>query len=419
MSEAEELECLHFDPWLTCSGPRLVQVAAEVLSKLPAPCVTLGRKPRGDAAMRRRRCVESIVANAVSLALSPSEYDAIAAPLRKTKQTRYDYCGYGPAMLSATIEAMREAGLLAIIKGAKGQARTRILPTDSFRSMLVDADISISDVGREAGRETILLRARSETEMGGVVLVDYADTEETIKFREEVETVNEALTLADIRYEGKPILPVHLVRIFNVENEEDPPRFDRHGRLYRGGFWLTLPERKRQLITINGEPVADLDFSSMFFRLAYVTQGVKSPEGDLYAIPGLEGCRPTVKRLVASLFSRTGPAQRLPRKFRRELPAGWTMPRFVAAMVERHPAIAPLFGKALWFSFAFTESQIMVEILLALIAKGIVALPMHDGLMVARSHRDLAVRTMREVSLRNLGEALPVSEKALISPNPK
>jgi hypothetical protein len=71
-------------------------------------------------------------------------------------------------------------------------------------------------------------------------------------------------------------------------------RFDQGGRLY-GGFWQNLKTERRRNIRINGEPVAVLDYGSMFTRLAYAEVGAVPPEGDLYVIPGLEGYRSGVK----------------------------------------------------------------------------------------------------------------------------
>jgi hypothetical protein len=51
--------------------------------------------------------------------------------------------------------------------------------------------------------------------------------------------------------------------------EGDPlgQRFDLSGRLF-GGFWQGLQRQRRSGIRIDGEPVATLDYSSMFARLA-------------------------------------------------------------------------------------------------------------------------------------------------------
>ncbi|MDR6104031.1 hypothetical protein QE369_004228 [Agrobacterium larrymoorei] len=439
LADVDELAALHFDPWLTCKGEALRQLADEVFEGLPFPSPMRRKAPRVDVTNRRRRCVHGILANVVSMMLSPASHDALATPLRNptASRTRYEYSGYSIQVLAATIKAMRVVGYLVVIKGAQHRHRTRILPTRTLSEMLAVARVGLEDVGREAGEETIILRLKrperpsqpqdeqaeeldaddDKSEPDALRFIDYTDTPETLKLRQQMETINDALNqLADVRFDGKPILPIHLVRFFTAMDVEPPHGFDLHGRLYRGGFWLTLSEKKRHLITINGEQVADLDYSSMFFRLAYIKQGVTPPEGDLYAIEGLEAYRPAVKQLVASLFSKSGDVQRMPRKVRKLMPPEWTMPRFVEAMTAKHPAIAPLFGAGMWFKFAHTESTIMVDILLRLTAMGIPALPMHDGLMVGMSYKAEAARIMREVSRSHLGVELPVSEKQLIVP---
>jgi hypothetical protein len=73
-----------------------------------------------------------------------------------------------------------------------------------------------------------------------------------------------------------------LTRRFTVLPEQ-PERFDQNGRLF-GGFWMNLKSGRRANIRINGEPVATLDYSSMFTRLAYARLRATPPVGDLYAV---------------------------------------------------------------------------------------------------------------------------------------
>ena len=63
--------------------------------------------------------------------------------------------------------------------------------------------------------------------------------------------------------------------------------------------------------------------------------------------------------------------------------------------------------------FMRTESDILVAALLRLLDLGVVALPMHDGLMVRRDKAAEAATVMREASLRVTGFELPVAEKSL------
>jgi hypothetical protein len=77
--------------------------------------------------------------------------------------------------------------------------------------------------------------------------------------------------------------------------------FDQGGRLF-GGFWQQLKRERRRHIRIEGEPVAVLDYGSMFTRLAYSEIGAEPPGGDLYAVPGFEGYRSGIKLVMNALF---------------------------------------------------------------------------------------------------------------------
>ena len=59
------------------------------------------------------------------------------------------------------------------------------------------------------------------------------------------------------------------------------------------------------------------------------------------------------------------------------------------------------------------ESDILIAVLLRLLDLGIVALPMHDGLMVRHEEAERAERVMCEVSKAQAGYELPVREKGL------
>lgn len=402
ISVVAEPHPLYFDPWLTASGAALINVSAEVFALLPSPEITPGRKPRADAVHRRLACLRSLLANLVALALQPGLHCALAVSLRVEKRSRYDCPHYHTAVLSDTLKGLETAGMVSVVPGAARRTRTYVTPTPRLEAMLAGYGATLQDVGRLAGGETLLLRS-SELEDGGEAFMEYVDTATTMAMRRDMEAINETINAADIRFAGIPIAPTHLVRMFQGD-------FQHHGRMYRG-VWQSLPKRERHRLSINGEAVADLDFSAMFLQLAYLRQGVEMPRGDPYAIPELSGCRGAVKRLISSLLARKGPALRLPPGLKEQLPEGWTMRRFQHAACLKHPAIAELFGKGLSLEFMFTESRIMVAVLLGLAAKGIAGLPMHDGLMVAVSHKETAIGMMQQVSFEVLGKALPVAEK--------
>jgi hypothetical protein len=239
--------------------------------------------------------------------------------------------------------------------------------------------------------------------------VEYADTVETERMRREVRAINEAINAANVTLAGRRQPPVNLVRMFQIDSPEAEPAFDLHGRLY-WGFWESLPSVDRPLIRIGGRPVAELDYSGMFARLAYAEVGDEPPPGDIYE--GLGMPRDTAKWAMSSLLCRRSPLRKLPEERQAELGEHWNGLRVTAALASKHPAIAPLFCKGIGLRLMFTESQIMVATLLALIERGTIALPIHDGLLIPKNHLALCEQIMEETAQRITGGRLPVRRKA-------
>lgn len=105
-------------------------------------------------------------------------------------------------------------------------------------------------------------------------LVDYKDTAETTALRAEMQAVNDTLASASITRAGEPaVISPFLTRRFQIDHEDAPHTFNQHGRLY-GGMWQSMPKTERHLLRVNGEEIADLDFTAMFVQLAYLEAGL-------------------------------------------------------------------------------------------------------------------------------------------------
>ncbi len=155
----------------------------------------------------------------------------------------------------------------------------------------------------------------------------------------------------------------------------------------------------------------------MFLRLAYARAGVEQPSGDLYGgiLSGAQEAvhRQGVKQVVNAMLARDTPLTRLPKGCKELLPKGTKASSLRTAILERHAAIVDQFECGMAASLTRTESDILVAVLLRLIDIGIIALPMHDGLMVRRDKADGALKVMREVSRERTGYELPAKVTAL------
>jgi hypothetical protein len=363
--------------------------------------------------------VSNVVANLAALSLSPAtEPDVrLSVATEKRARTRYDRPDFARHLLAPTLKALEDAGMVARWDYTFKERCTQIEPTLAFEAAMHGARIASSDIGRVPGAETIWLFARTgRRAFGGSTmpktLVSYRDTPEAAHYRAETERINSALNAADIKFDGQPQPPVFLWRNFTLRTESDPEAFDLGGRLF-GGFWMNLAKRDRHRITVGGEPLADLDYSAMFARLAYVLAGEPAPSFDPYAIPGLEMHRDGAKTALLSLLSRSSPMKALTPELKALLPEGWTAERLVDAVTLRHPRIAPLFGRDLGLELMALESKVLVAVLLSLINNDVPALGMHDGLFVPAPWKDLAADVMRSTALEVTGVELPVVEKTV------
>ncbi|TXM93101.1 hypothetical protein [Methylobacterium sp. WL116] len=370
------------------------------------------------------RTVFANLAYAVALGLEPPTV-GVSLRAAKQKHTRYDRKGFGN--MPSVVELLASYGdsVLSLHRSSRKGTSSSITISENWASTLRKTKIGLHHFSQEPGRETIYL-GKVERDFAGREesreLIDYADTDETHRYRSEMKAINAFLASSDISledHEGKPCptsFPF-LRRHFNVQPDdpEGTERFDLGGRLF-GGWWQTLAKDQRHRIRIKGEPVADLDFDAMFVRLAYLRANLTPPPGDLYAgLPGLPGApwRAGVKKAVLAMLFRRTPLTRVPRGTSGELPPGTSGPQLQAAIVAAHPALAPIFETGIGLSLMFTESQVIVKALLDLADQKITALPMHDGLMVARSKADKVARIMSDAAETVAGHRLPISLKSL------
>ena len=172
-----------------------------------------------------------------------------------------------------------------------------------------------------------------------------------------------------------------------------------------------------------------LDFKSMFLRLAYARLKAEVPGGDLYDLTGhLKGFdllkhRDVTKEATNALFFLGGkrwpkrdkkcPDGGAPKSFAQLMPRGTTYPKFVQAVLSKHPALKNLIGTSVGHRLMFLESQVLIRTLNLLMDQNIVALALHDGILVQASRESEAVQAMGRASEEVVGVRLGLSTKDL------
>lgn len=405
---------VHMDPWATLRDGVLPalrqQMVDEVLRQVGSP----NRKPRADLAQNAEVMVASIIANLVQLHRLRAPMARLAVPLANSKKTQYDRKGF--QKLSPTIDALASRGLIEKFAPKFKKVRTTIRARGRLLEAALSAEVQLSDIVRAAGQQRIVLTVRPPKRYAygtrvSNAWIDYPESDETRRLRAEMDELNSFLSLHTITLRGEPAPAFNLWRSFTIRSEIDPRTFSLHGRLY-GGFWMILPEAERRHLRIDGEPVADLDFTAMFPTLAYIRAGFSPPEGDPYAIRGLEAHRGAAKAAMSALLS-SGPLRSLPPRVREELPEGWTLAKLREAVTDLHPALSGSLEQDLSLEFMFIESRILMAALRDLMSQGVPALPMHDGMMVPAGKAKAGRRAMEHASRAICGVAIPVAEKAV------
>lgn len=415
-----------FDQWLVIRGEGLRVILDMALRSIQHQEERRRvRKRRATDQRTLEAMVETVIANLARAVLTQPDAPSVAVALTKSKTlTRYDRHIFRQ-LRDVLTKLQREGFLHLTIPAGRGFTST-MSPHPWFLSKMRENRVTIADLGQHPDEETIWL-AKSEWGFGDQSgtfakrrkLIDYtSDTRDSHHFREEMRTINRHLEAARIGMAAKYDDPMPdlsryaLRRNFTLPTDASAkkPRFDLGGRLF-GGWWQNLPKADRHMIRIDGEPIADLDFASMFPRLAFIAVGLEPPEGDIYAIPGLEGYRGGVKALISALLFAEGERQRLPSEIKSQLPPGMTVADVRKLVLQRHPSMAAILEKGLGLRLMFAESKIMVATLLDLNSQGITALAMHDGLMVARSRAEQARVAMQRAAKAVTGHALPVEVK--------
>lgn len=225
-------------------------------------------------------------------------------------------------------------------------------------------------------------------------------TREVARMNKKVAAINEGLVSVDARHDGGPQLAAPITRIFNRD-------FERGGRLYaNGASWQNLKRAARKAVRIGDESVIELDYATLHPAMLYAEAGAPLPV-DCYALKGWG--RQLVKRAflilinaptahrarsaIAHCDEMTGIADCLQDALEKSS-------RLIGHIKEAHRPIAKAFHSDAGARLMRRDSEMAQHVLLALHAKGIVALPMHDSFLVPLSQRFELERAMQEAAYK-------------------
>ena len=375
------------------------------------------RKPDDHAGMCN--AVHVIVANLAHVVLfHPHDHDTcVILPMSHARGPRTEPLppGFG-AGLPSIVRSLHAIGLLALTPAEGQRLASTIRPTAGFRFRVLANGVGGSDIGRRIVRDLLRLSRREKDDSR--THFPLPATLEATLFRDQMDRINASLATADLAYLGNDPVDVGdrlLTRYFSLPRGIETPCLDYGGRLF-GGWWQPMPKAQRRHIRICGEPVVELDYGQVFPRLAFSLVGELPPEGtDLYAVAelvaehGNEYRSGAKKGFNALLYG----ACRWGEAVASILPSNWPASRFRKALTAQHPALTELLrpGSNAGYRLLHRESTILVAVLLACSASGIVALPIHDAVLVPASVAETVMGIMSDCALAVAGVPIPVHLK--------
>lgn len=289
------------------------------------------------------------------------------------------------------------------MEGVTGR-RTTIAPGKRLLERMGHFGVTMADLGFHMSADPIILKSEKADywDVGGTK--EYDDTAQTELFRYQMKEINEWLRSADLDHgttlgNSGPLPDTDertLRRIFTKG------RFDRGGRLF-GGFWQPISKVDRfGSILIEGEDIVELDYGQMGPRQLYGMKGVWPDDDDLYDVPEYEDRRDGIKIIFSAMvFKEGGSLTQMPKGTRTIFGKDVHIDEVTEAIEARHADISDLFYLGIGHHLQFLESQIMVDILLRLKAMKIVALPIHDAILVPQSKADIAKQVMLDTFLHH------------------
>jgi hypothetical protein len=275
---------------------------------------------------------------------------------------------------------------------------------------------------RSSSRKKLVGRFKREKVDGKPMQVD-AICPKVLVLANEVHELNAFLCKQDIQpeqyYRG-------LFRLFHDGDLCTPYQWNKGGRLYdlgRGKGYQSIEKEKRKHLTINGQPVAEVDLKGSHLRILYAREGILlDPADDPYAVPGIP--RAVVKYWVTMTLGYTKHHSRWTNDTKqdyqedddtkgRHLQKDYPFSKTQAAILEHIPLLRPWASSThRWGDLQYIESCILVDAMKALcLGQGIPALPLHDSLIIPVPYIDAAKRALSEAFYKHTGARPGISVK--------
>jgi hypothetical protein len=403
---SDEVKDRHFSGFRTARSDVLWELVRELVQAVDGVLPTRKRKRRALDQQMFENQVEAVVCEAAFREFEePGQWVCVTRSNQKLGSVdRYKSSVMRESLLTVLDSLSGPVlGFLEMRVGCPSKysnsAQTTFRAAPALLEKLSPLGLSWADFGSSAAEEVIILKEARQDYWTKGERLQYGDTAQTIRYRDEARSINAWLEAADVQTSGyRPEVNLRDRRLRRCFNNG---RFDQGGRLF-GGFWQGMNKDERRDLLIDGEPAVELDFSQVGPRIIYGMAGAAF-ERDAYAVPGFERHREGIKKVFGAMTHADAPLVRFPKDTRELFPANAKIADVCGAVQRHHPAIADRFYAGVGMAAMFTESQIMVSALLRMKELCITALPVHDAVIVADSNAAAAEAIMLDAFHHHTG----------------
>ena len=382
------------------------------------------RRPKGENERKAKQCLKTVLVNLFDVnhvdpkrwlgyTRTPEWYSK-----RPARYNKLDIKGKG---LLRIVDGLLELGHIEHEKGFRAQSGyaqgrwSRMRANPGLIELMTQAGIKPHMVERVADEEVIILRAPKKKDQRKAKKkakrkgdeIDYADTPETKRMRENAKSINSRLQehwidifVSDRELElineqlrrNKDSFPFepkrkHLKRIFNNSS------FKQGGRFY-AGWWQEIPKKWRPYIMIDNRPTCEIDYSGMHLRMLYARAGRAMPEEDPYELPGCPDEVRDFLKVALNTIINADSRRKAISAIKREQDGPVMPPEYpdveslIDAFTKKHEAIQDSFYSGAGLYLQRIDSQVPERVMLELGKDGIVVLPVHDSFIVEERYED-------------------------------
>jgi len=316
------------------------------------------------------------------------------------------------------IDTLISMGWLDLRKGyhsAEGSRRSRVKILRPLRDWLSRYDSYAPQIDRKAPKKAVLVKDENKE----TIIPPVSMERQIAIYEEELRSINQMLERTSIdlfindheveelndrmsdNAEADPfqhfkldLTQRYLKRVFNNSSLEQG------GRFY-GAWWQSIPSEYRSLISLNGDYVVELDYSTIHMHLLYALSKATCPLEDHYIFGRLtKDFRSQTKKMMNILINAKSEdsaikAAKDQELFKAGMPEGIdTIEAYVEEIYSYHDPIKKYFGTGYGVHLQFLDSQIALRVMQRMYPKP--CLPVHDSFVVRSRQEKKLNKVMNE-----------------------